>query len=83
MGLRRVRFTMAGLGKLGAQAIMEALKHNRTLIELDISFNRIPIEGANFIAAGLRHNDTLKVLKVCLLVKYYFITLKVNSLNNK
>lgn len=58
---------MAGLGKLGAQALMDALLHNRTLQELDISYNRIPVEGANCIASGLKTNDTLKILKVCAL----------------
>ena len=55
---------MAGLGKQGATALMDALQDNRTLIELDISFNRIPLEGAKDIAEGLKDNDTLKVLKV-------------------
>lgn len=55
---------MAGLGKQGAQAIADALDNNRTLLELDISFNRIPIEGARSIASGLQSNDVLQVLKV-------------------
>lgn len=55
---------MAGLGKAGAEAMGLALKQNRTLLELDISYNRIPVEAAAAIAAGVKENDTLKTLKV-------------------
>lgn len=55
---------MAGLAKAGSEAMMKALKHNRTLKELDISFNRIPVEGATFLASGLKENDVLQQLKV-------------------
>lgn len=61
---------MAGLAKAGSEAMMKALKHNRTLRELDISFNRIPVEGAAFLANGLKENDVLQYLKVnfCFLI---------------
>ena len=60
---------MAGLGRDGAEAISEALKENRTLLELDISLNRIGLEGAKNIAKGMKENDTLQVLRVSSLVK--------------
>ena len=55
---------MAGLGREGAEAMSKALRENRTLLELDISLNRINMEGANAIAKGIKENDTLKVFKV-------------------
>ena len=42
----------------------KALKTNRTLLQLDISFNRIPERGAGFIAVGLQTNDVLQGIKV-------------------
>lgn len=55
---------MNGFGLEGAEAIGKALKNNRTLFELDISHNRVPLEGAIAIAHGLQTNDILKKLKV-------------------
>lgn len=63
---------MAGLAKAGSEAMMKALKHNRTLRELDISFNRIPVEGAAFLANGLKENDVLQYLKVKVLFPHCF-----------
>ena len=60
---------MAGLGRDGAEAISKALKENRTLLELDISLNRIGLEGAKNIAKGMKENDTLQVLTVSCLIK--------------
>ena len=60
---------MAGLGRDGAEAISKALKENRTLLELDISLNRIGLEGAKNIAKGMKENDNLQVLRVRSLVK--------------
>ena len=64
---------MAGLGIDGAEVISKALKENRTLLELDISLNRIGLEGARDIAKGMKENDTLKILRVskvkCLLLQ--------------
>ena len=64
MGLKSFNMAMAGLGQEGAEAMSRALRENRTLLELDISLNRINMEGAQAIAKGLKDNDTLKVLKV-------------------
>ena len=55
---------MAGLGRDGAEAISKALKENRSLLELDISLNRIGLEGARDVAKGMKENDTLRVLRV-------------------
>lgn len=58
---------MAGLGKAGAESVAAALKNNRTLLHLDISYNRIPIEGAHALATGIKDNDTLTTLMVMIL----------------
>ena len=58
---------MNGFSGPGAEAFGRALKHNRTLAELDISHNRVPEEGAGHIALGIQTNDTLRVLKVMLI----------------
>ena len=55
---------MNGFSGPGAEAFGRALKHNRTLTELDLSHNRVPEEGAGHIALGIQTNDTLRVLKV-------------------
>jgi len=55
---------MNGFSDVGAEALGRALKHNRTLMELDVSHNRISEIGAGHIALGLQTNDVLKCLKV-------------------
>lgn len=55
---------MNGFAQDGSEAMGKALKNNRTLLELDLSHNRIPEAGAVAISQGLQHNDTLKVLRV-------------------
>lgn len=62
--MKTFNLAMAGLGQEGAEAMAKALKENRTLLELDISLNRINLEGAQALARGIKENDTLKVLKV-------------------
>ena len=61
-----MNFAMNGLGSEGAEAMGKALKVNRTLLQLDLSFNRIPQIGAGYLAVGLQTNDTLQGLKVIL-----------------
>ena len=63
---------MNGFSGIGAEAFGRALKHNRGLTELDISHNRVPEEGAGHIALGLQTNDSLKVLKVRIIVVSMF-----------
>lgn len=48
----------------GAAAMGDALKTNNTLLELDLSHNRITEKGALAIAKGLEKNKTLRVLKM-------------------
>ena len=55
---------MNGFGLEGAKALEEALRQNHTLLELNISYCRIPVEGAPHIAAGLENNDHLTHLDV-------------------
>ena len=62
---------MNGLGQDGAECMGKALKTNRTLLQLDISFNRIPERGAGFIAVGLQTNDVLQGIKVSQWVEHW------------
>jgi len=63
-GLKCMKLSMNGFGRPGAEALGKALKNNRTLIELNISHNRMPEIAAQDIAKGLQVNDNLKVLRV-------------------
>ena len=64
VGLKYFYMPMAGLGSSGCVLIADLLKTNRTVMELDVSYCRIPVSGAAHIAAGLRENDVLQVFKV-------------------
>ena len=55
---------MNGFHVHGTEALAEALKTNKTLECLDISANRIPLDGAVVVARALTHNKGLKALKV-------------------
>jgi hypothetical protein len=58
---------MNGLSNQGAILIGNMLSHNETLIELDISNNRIEKDGADIFASKLELNRTLKKLWVRIL----------------
>lgn len=55
---------MNGFGLEGAKAMGHALTHNRTLLDLDLSSNRIPLQGAVLLAKGINTNDLLATLRV-------------------
>jgi len=55
---------MNGFGLTGVISLATALKANSSLLELDISDNRIPIEGAAELGKVFSINDSLQVLKV-------------------
>jgi len=55
---------MNGFGMEGAKAMGQALTHNRTLLELDICNNRIPLNGVIAMAKGLNTSDSLATLRV-------------------
>lgn len=55
---------MNGFGLPGAHSLALALKENRTLLELDISNNRITMEGAGAFGKIFSVNDSLQVLRV-------------------
>ena len=74
MGLKHLNLCMNGFGLEGAKALEEALRQNHTLLELNISYCRIPLEGAPHIASGLQHNDCLTHLDVCAKYLYLFET---------
>ena len=55
---------MNGFGMNGAISLATALKENSSLLELDISNNRIPMEGAAHFGKIFSPNDTLQILRV-------------------
>ena len=63
-GLKELYLHWNGFGVEGAKAMGHALKHNQCLEELDLSHNRIPEEGAMYLASGIVVNDQLRALKV-------------------
>ena len=64
--LKTFNISMNGISNGGAFAFGEALKHNRSLLEADLSYNRIHDEGIEKLVKGFKANDTLRVLKVFL-----------------
>ena len=58
------RFGYNGLGNEGALAVGDCLRNNNILTELDITCNRITLDGAIAIAKGLDTNENLRILKV-------------------
>lgn len=60
---------MNGFGLEGARALEGALKENKYLTDLNISYCRIPDEASVYIAGGLQHNDTLEKLNVSLFTR--------------
>ena len=63
-GLKELYLHWNGFGAEGAKSMGHALKHNQCLEELDLSHNRIPEEGAMYLASGIVVNDQLRALKV-------------------
>lgn len=55
---------MNGLGNQGASLIAHILSKNETLIELDLSNNRIEKDGADIFASKLEMNHKIKKLWV-------------------
>lgn len=55
---------MNGISNGGAFAMGESLRHNSSLVDVDISYNRVHDEGVERLIKGLKKNDTLRTLKV-------------------
>ena len=53
-----------GFAKEGAMCLGRALEENRTLLTLDISNNRIGMDGIGGFLKGLQQNDGLTELRV-------------------
>lgn len=48
----------------GCKALAKALEENKTLIELDLTCNRISKECLEKLMGGLKRNSTLEILRV-------------------
>lgn len=55
---------MNGFGITGALSLGLALQNNDSLVELDMSSNRIPMDGIAQFGKVFVSNHTLKILKV-------------------
>ena len=55
---------MNGFSLDGAIVLGEAIKLNRTLLHLNASYCRLPVEGAAPLAQGLQSNETLQTINV-------------------
>ena len=63
--MKRLDISFNGFGREGSKALSLALKKNRTLQELDLSYNRMVDEDIEVLAQGLMENEALKTLAVC------------------
>ena len=55
---------MNGLGNEGAFGVAEIIKQSGTISNLDVTYNRISLPGAQVIGKALEGNEVLKVFKV-------------------
>lgn len=69
-GIKYLNLSMNGFQEEGARALETMLRENHTLLELDISFCRIPLGGSPSIAAGIQNNDTLEKINVSFHIVY-------------
>jgi len=67
----KVDLSWNGLGYEGSLSLGQAFKVNKHIEEIDVSSNRISWKCATAIAAGLKDNYTLEVLKVLSLYSRY------------
>ena len=58
-----------GFGPEGGSAIGEALASNNSLLEIDISGNRLSSDSATKMARTISANDALRSIKVCWILK--------------
>ena len=62
IAIERLDLTHNNIGNVGAKALAEGLKVNKTLTSLVLYENKIGNEGAKALAEGLKVNETLKSL---------------------
>jgi len=62
--LKRLFLSMNGFGASGAVAMASALSSNEGLRELDISHNRITMDGAAQFGKFFSGNQSLEILRV-------------------
>jgi len=64
VGLKKINLGWNGFSKVGATMLGQALTENRTLLELDISNNRLGLTAIPLLLKGLQENDGLETLHV-------------------
>ena len=63
--LKTLNVSWNGFAKEGCAAMAQALVHNSTLQELNLTCNRIQQDAMAFLMKGLQKNDGLITLRVC------------------
>ena len=61
-----LNLSMNGLSNKGIQPIASALTNNDTIIDLDLSFNRIYDDGMVYLSKALMKNEKLRFIRVCI-----------------
>ena len=64
VGLKTLNVSFNGFGHEGTCAMAQALAHNTTLHDLDMSKNRITDIGVIMLTKQLKHNEGLRILRV-------------------
>ena len=62
--MRSINLSWNGFSDKGSKAVSAALCKNSTLMEIDLSSNRITEEGIVYLTKAFPRNTTLEILKV-------------------
>lgn len=62
--LKQLQLSWNGFGHIETESLGQALKHNSTLVSLDLSSNRIDDQAVTLLCQGLAINEALMILKV-------------------
>lgn len=62
--MKRINLSWNGFGPEGGAAIADALATNNSVMEIDISGNRLNADAAVKIAKSIFSNDNLRILRV-------------------
>ena len=66
-GLKKLDISWNGFSMRGCESLAKALEFNEYLIELNLECNRINKDALEKLLKGMKTNQSLEVLKVCML----------------
>lgn len=64
VAMKKLNISWNGFAVQGAKGLGRALVENRTLLQLDVSNNRLEAKAVGELLKGLKQNDSLDSLKV-------------------